>query len=403
MPRPPTPVGTYGAIKTTELGPKLWEARARFRMADGRLKRVRKRGRSATAATNALKEKMSELTDEVTGNEIKSTTRMARIIELYLADVERQVRLGGIAPGTYDQYQSRARLWITPKIGELQACELFVPRLNDVLTEVQEKSSYDSAKGVRAVLNGICGYAVRQGAMSVNPMRSVGQLSRGGRKKQVVALDLDQRIDLLERLDQLAQEKATDKDGRRLGPRAQVWALLPDLVRCQLASGGRIGEMLALVGDDEVDPAQRLVTLSHHIVRVTGQGLRRVEGRKGNLPPLTLAVPSWSVPTWRQRKLASGGGPLFPAWTGELLDPSNVAKRMREAFDTAGYGWVTSHVFRKTVGRVLDEAGLSNNELADQLGNTPDVVEDHYRQKRAGNRASADALESMMRRTEAGT
>lgn len=61
---------------------------------------------------------------------------------------------------------------------------------------------------------------------------------------------------------------------------------------------------------------------------------------------------------------------------------------------------VTSHVWRKTVATVLDEADLPTTAIADQLGvngNTRAVAEKHYRRKRAANQANADALEGMLR------
>jgi integrase len=64
--------------------------------------------------------------------------------------------------------------------------------------------------------------------------------------------------------------------------------------------------------------------------------------------------------------------------------------------EVAGYGWVTSHVFRKTVATVLDEANLPITAIADQLGNTRAVAERHYRKRRVANQASADALEGML-------
>ncbi|MBB1157403.1 MULTISPECIES: transposase [Amycolatopsis] len=76
---------------------------------------------------------------------------------------------------------------------------------------------------------------------------------------------------------------------------------------------------------------------------------------------------------------------------------------MREAFDECGYGWVTSHVFRKTVSTHLDQSGVSTTEGADQLGDTPTVYEERYRKKRrkATNRAAMEALESIEKAPEA--
>jgi integrase len=93
---------------------------------------------------------------------------------------------------------------------------------------------------------------------------------------------------------------------------------------------------------------------------------------------------------------ASAWDRLFASFTGELLDPSNVINRLTEAVTAVGYEWVTSHVFRKTVGTVLDEADLPITAIADQLGNTPAVAERHYRKQRVANLGNAEALEAMM-------
>lgn len=194
-------------------------------------------------------------------------------------------------------------------------------------------------------------------------------------------------------------DAAQDSAGRSIGRRVQVWQDLPDLVRAMLATGGRIGEVLALSGED-TDPTERTVALDHHLVPVAGEGITRVPGRKGGKPGLLLRVPSWSVPMWRRRKLASGGGPVFPSWRGTWLHPDNVISRLAEGLAETELEWVTSHVFRKTVNTVLDEAGLPVTAQADQLGNTPAIVEQHYRARRVANEATAAALEKIITTAE---
>jgi integrase len=59
---------------------------------------------------------------------------------------------------------------------------------------------------------------------------------------------------------------------------------------------------------------------------------------------------------------------VFPSPAGQLRDPSNTQADLRAALDRAGYPWVTSHTFRKTVASRLDDAGFSIRHIADQLG-----------------------------------
>jgi integrase len=51
-----------------------------------------------------------------------------------------------------------------------------------------------------------------------------------------------------------------------------------------------------------------------------------------------------------------------------LRDPSNTTADLRQALDRAGFDWVTSHTFRKTVATWMDEAGMSARQIADHLG-----------------------------------
>jgi integrase len=316
-----------------------------------------------------------------------------------LEELRREYRLSGRSSSTPRLYAGYVKNWVKPALGELQAREVLAGPCNNLVQRGRDQS-YDTAKSIRAVLSGICAYAVRNGAMQVNPAKSTARLTRG-ETREVKALILEQRVDLIARLEQLAIDRQTDKLGRSKGKRARVWLDLPDLVRGMLATGVRLGELLAM-DSDEVIPASEQVLIGHHLVREPGQGLVRLSNRKGNGEGLLLGVPEWSLPMWRRRKLASGGGPLFPSWNGRWSDPSNVINRIREAMDACGYDWVTSHVWRKTVATVLDEADLPTTAIADQLGNTVKIVEQHYRRKREANAASREALEGMFGDAENG-
>lgn len=95
---------------------------------------------------------------------------------------------------------------------------------------------------------------------------------------------------------------------------------------------------------DEGWPGRLVNLVTHHSgarFEAAERGLEadRRRKRKGNRDGLVLKVPQWSLPMWRQRKLASCGGPLFPSFTGNWLDPSNVINAISTAMDDVGYGW----------------------------------------------------------------
>lgn len=395
MGRPPTPVGTYGNINTTPKASGGHRAEAYIRMADGKSKRVRADAATTTAATNKLKTKLLELSKDIVGGEVTAETPFAQVAELWITEVAREYEQAGRSPDTIRQYRSYLRKWVIPSLGSLQCREINATNTNNLIQRCREQRTYAAANSLRSVLTGVCMFAVRNGAMRANPVKSTQRLTKGP-PKGIKSLTYAQRVDLLAKLGAFAERRKTDTRGRSLGRRARIWTQLPDLVNTMLSTGVRVGELLALDGSD-IDPPNRTVRLAHHIVRDPGKGLVRMRLRKGNEGELLLRVPEWSVPTWRRLKLAAGGdGPLFPAFSGEWLDPAAMVSRIREAFDACGYDWVTSHVFRKTVTSLLDDADISTTAIADQLGNTPAVVEAHYRKKRVANDATADVLESMM-------
>ncbi|WP_051569895.1 tyrosine-type recombinase/integrase [Cryptosporangium arvum] len=72
-------------------------------------------------------------------------------------------------------------------------------------------------------------------------------------------------------------------------------------------------------------------------------------------------------------------GPVFLSARGKLRDPSNTEADQKDAFTYAGYPWLTSHIFRRTVATLMKEAGLTSRAAADQLGNAKvSMTEDHY-------------------------
>ncbi|MGW5050998.1 hypothetical protein [Actinokineospora sp. NPDC004072] len=93
-------------------------------------------------------------------------------------------------------------------------------------------------------------------------------------------------------------------------------------------------------------------------------------------------MPGWAGVMVARRALAAAhDGPLFGTDDG-WLDPSNMTKCLRYALTAAGMPEVSSHTWRKPVATILYAAGCSVEEIAAVLGNTVEVVERHYIEKR---------------------
>src|SRR6185312_9199162 len=141
-----------------------------------------------------------------------------------------------------------------------------------------------AARSVRRVLNGVCGVAVRHGLMPVNPVRETEPISAGA--KRVRALTPAEVEDLTDKL-------RTDQRAAALD--------LPDLIDLGLATGCRIGELLAIrdgAFDEDGDPVLDLdagtVEINATVIRLKGQGLTIQSRPKTAAGWRVLALPPYA-------------------------------------------------------------------------------------------------------------
>lgn len=72
-----------------------------------------------------------------------------------------------------------------------------------------------------------------------------------------------------------------------------------------------------------------------------------------------------------------------------------LAKEAAEPSEADALAWITSHSFRRTTATILDDAGQSARQIADQLGHArPSLTQDVYMGRRSKNPAAAAALEA---------
>lgn len=196
----------------------------------------------------------------------------------------------------------------------------------------------------------MAGLAVRYGALDSNPVRDVGRIE--SERSSARALALVEAVDLRAKIH--ADERCTKWD-------------LVDLTDFMLATGLRIGEAAAITWD-ALDLRAATVEVRGTVIRVNGVGLTTKRRPKSKSGYRTLELPSWAVAMLTRRKenaRPNDWNVVFSAPMGGLRDPSNTQADLREVFADAGYDWVTSHVYRKTVATMMDESGLTARQAAD--------------------------------------
>ncbi|MEU1807860.1 tyrosine-type recombinase/integrase [Micromonospora aurantiaca (nom. illeg.)] len=369
MARPPLPVGTWGNIRTEKLGHNRFCARARFRDYDGKTRDVEAVGTTGPAAVRALKEK---LRDRAAPNddEITRETHISTLANLWIEEITAEEH---VVQQTIDRYESVVRTAVLPALGNLRIREASVGRLDKALRKIA-KDYPAAAKVTKVVLSQMFALAVRRGALTTNPVRETGRL-RAGTPRTVVALDAE-HLDAVRSAIRVWQQPTPGKSGPR--PTGD----LADIIDLMLATGVRIGEVLALRWVD-VDLAVEhpTVTICGTIVFVKGKGFFRQEWTKSDAGHRTVVLPRFAVGMLLARKLIAADNPIdaiFASRRGTWLSPHNVRRQWRQARADTGLEWVTPHTFRKTVATLIDKEA-NTKDAAGQLGHaTEQVTKKHY-------------------------
>lgn len=374
-------LGTWGEVSVSRSVDGVRRARARFRDFDGVVRLVERRAATEKAARSALDMALQERARRGQALGLRGDDTFALAAEVWLARVDRLVRLGQRSPGTAETYRRQLAAHVLPALGRLRLRELNTPLVDRYVTDVHEQVGPATGRTCRSIVSGVMGLAVRSGAVAVNPTRELERLSTQP-KRSPRALSDAERARWFAAL--ARDEVALRQD-------------LFDLSAFLLATGLRIGEALSVVWR-EVDLDQGELEVTSTLLRVTGQGLirKRTKSRAGER---VLQLPTWCVAILRKRQAIGVGPdePVFGSVDGTFRDPRNVTRwlvnaRVRHGFE----GWMTFHAWRKTTATVLDEGGATARMIADQLGHSRvSMTQDVYLGRRSRESRVVAALEGV--------
>jgi integrase len=391
--RSPLYVGTFGNFTYRQLPSGTWRARARFRDDDGVRRDVYGHGPSKAKAAADLRLKCRDRSSAA-ATDISPATTVSALLTAWLAEIDGRANL---AASTKEVYRQVADRHIVPALGQLRVRELSAGRCDRFIQAVSRTTGPGLAKTARTVLSGVCGVAVRHGALPTNPLRDIATINHAKRSRPRTLT----RQDLLDLIQALrADPTACEHD-------------LPDLVHFMVGTGARIGEAMAVRRTD-VDFEAGTVTISATVQRLKGRGLILQEHPKSDSSVRTLYL-SADVVMMLERRIADtttamyqGQELLFPSPLRRLRDRSNTTARLREALDRAGpkYRGFSSHAFRKAVMTLLDESGVSARQAADQAGHAKvSMTQDVYfgRGRALPQAAIILAMPELLPRSESGS
>ena len=237
------------------------------------------------------------------------------------------------------------------------------------------------ARQSKTILRGALQLAVMANVLGSNPVRDVDPIKSKGQPKGAKALTRDQLRDLL------------------VGLRGSKYCQEHDLVdpvTVLIATGIRRSELLALVWSN-FDERAGTLTVAAKVVRVAGEGLKRIDDTKSAAGKRTISLPRFAITTLVERRSLPYLGEqrvIFPSTAGTLRDPNNFGKQWRIAREELGVPEVTTHSFRKTMVTLIDDEGLSARVGADQLGHSHiSMTQDKYMSRGRIHTQVADLLD----------
>ena len=389
MARPRTPIGTFGDIDFTTLGPERVRARTRVRDFDGQVRRVEATAPSKKLAEHRLKEKLAQRATHAGGSrQLTPDSSFKELVEVWLADLDVE---GGLAPSTRALYERNMRQLVMPAFEHYTLREVTIGRIEPFLKSLAANKSYSYAKQAKTVLNLALGLAARYEAIPKNPVREAKRMRKP--PSQAVSLTHEQ-VEAIR-----AGVRAWRRGPGVPGPPPD--GQLEQIIEVMLGTSARIGEVLAIRKCDvDVTRAPATVLICGTIVSPKGRPTARQPHPKTTSSTRLVSVPSFTAAVLRERLVVvadeSPDHLLFFSRNHTPLTTNNVRRRLRSVLQEVGITGVTPHSFRRTVATVIDRAGGADL-AAEMLGHSSsEITKKHYIEPdQKVNPLTAEILESL--------
>lgn len=380
MGRPPRGIGEHGPVYFSRISkdgvtPETWRAYCGYRGKDGKTYSPERRGtgkdteKAQAAAQANLLRHIRELNGSNT-TQLARASRLREAIAKYLESVKKRRKAT-----TYDEYRKWANARLIPDLGELRLSECTAGRLQDYFDDLAETPSArtgaplaaNSRRGIRKVLRGALQVAIRDGALTVNPVDHLEEIE--GDTKPPGGYDGETAAKFFDAID-------TDEIAVAYGHN--------ELIKFQFHTGARIGEATALRWQDlnltdkpiavthpkfgRVTIPPRTIWFNGNIVRVTGAGLVRHDGKTPSSVDFVEMTPSLhTMLTVRRPADARPEDPIFPNSKGAFRCPHSTQTNIRRLRKRVKFPDFTTHFGRRTYGTGLDAGGQSARKVADGL------------------------------------
>lgn len=233
------------------------------------------------------------------------------------------------------------RKLVLPALGDVRLSELTTNRINVVLADLGQQSQNLQRKA-KVVMGAMLDAGVELGAITVNPARGSLSISRPGP---------DLRPLSRAEVETIRAAVRTWLEKERSGPKSS--GDIADIIEVMLATGARIGEVLALRWA-EIDLRARVVEINATIKTESGVGTYR---KTLTRPRLVALLESTAMLLRTRRRDMSDNflDAVFPTRNVTWQQVNNVERRWRQIRREAGLEWVTPELFRRGVAEPTHE------------------------------------------------
>lgn len=262
---------------------------------------------------------------------ITPRTTVADLVGSWLEQLRAEKRLNGT---TIDEYGRVLNNLVIPRLGTTSISDLTTTTVVDLLVDMGAQSLNRQRK-VKVVLGAMLDTAVEVGALRVNPVRGSLSISRPAP---------DHRSLTETELESVRTAVQVWLNKERSGPKSS--RDIADIIEVMLATGARIGEVLALRWAD-IDLGARVVDVNATIKTESGVGTYR----KALARPRLVALPEGAALILQARRRTSPDNFLdavFPTRNVTWQQVNNVERRWRQIRRETGLEWVTPDAFRRT-------------------------------------------------------
>ena len=261
---------------------------------------------------------------------ITPRTTVADIVGFWLEQLRADQRLDRT---TIDEYERVLNKLVIPSLGTMIISDLTTRLVDELLVDLGAQSLNRQRKA-KVVLGAMLDTAVEVGAVPVNPVRGSLSISRPAPDhRSLTKADLETV--------RTAVRAWLRKE--RSGPKSS--GDIADIIEVMLATGVRIGEVLALRWAD-IDFGARVIDVNATIKTESGVGTYR----KSLTRPRLVALPQGPVLILQARRRTSPDNILdavFPTRNVTWQQVNNVERRWRQIRGEAGLEWVTPDAFRR--------------------------------------------------------